>query len=204
MTKGSDIENNIDIKDSPVPVIKRKVFDLSKLIFNSNNSSKSNTEQITELKKVRINNINNVILVTLNIKSLVSKFDEVKVIAQEILDILILNETNLDVYFTGAQFCTNCFSSPYGLGRNSNGREDITSKMLTKHKFPDNTEALFIETNFQKCKWLLCGLCHPPQSDLYFFDNLDKGLDVYSTNEKVLITRNFNAQEGDKFLDTMS
>ena len=28
-------------------------------------------------------------------------------------------------------------------------REDITSRMLTKHKFPDDTEALFIEINFQ-------------------------------------------------------
>ena len=28
-------------------------------------------------------------------------------------------------------------------------REDMTSRMLTKHKFPDDTEALFIEINFQ-------------------------------------------------------
>ena len=65
-------------------------------------------------------------------------------------------------------------------------REDITSKMLTKHKFPDDIEALFVEINFRKCKWLLCGLYHPPsQSDQYFFDNLDKALDLYSTYEKV-------------------
>ena len=74
--------------------------------------------------------------------------------------------------------------------------------MLTKHKFPDDIEALFIEINFQKCKWLLCGLYHPPsQSDQYFFDNIDKALDVYSAFEKVLITGNSNAQEGEKCLD---
>ena len=33
-------------------------------------------------------------------------------------------------------------------------------------------------------------------------DNLDKALDVYSTYEKVLITGDFNAQEGEKCLDT--
>ena len=38
------------------------------------------------------------------------------------------------------------------------GREDITSKMLTKHKFADDTKALFIEINFRKCNWLLYGL----------------------------------------------
>ena len=61
---------------------------------------------------------------------------------------------------------------------------------------------MFIEINFRNCKWLLCGLYHPPsQSDQYFFDNLDKALDVYSTCEKVLITGYFNAQEGEKCID---
>ena len=96
------------------------------------------------------------------------------------------------------------------MDRNRNGvgiilyvREDITSKILTKHKFPGDIEALFDETNFRKCKWLLCGLYLPPsQSDQYFFDCLDKALDVYSTYEKVLITGDFNAQEREKCLDT--
>ena len=75
--------------------------------------------------------------------------------------------------------------------------------MFTKHKFPDDIEAIFIEINFRKCKWLLCGLYHPPsQTDQYFFDNLDKALDVYSTYEIVLITGDFNVQEGEKCLDT--
>ena len=51
-----------------------------KLISNSNSSSKSNTKCITEFKKVRINNINNFMIATLNINSLFSKFDEFKVI----------------------------------------------------------------------------------------------------------------------------
>ena len=72
-------------------------------------------------------------------------------------------------------------------------REDITSKILTKHKFPDDAEALFIEINFWKWKWLLGGLYHPPsQSDQYFLDSLHKVLDVYSTYKKVLITRDSN------------
>ena len=62
------------------------------------------------------------------------------------------------------------------MDRNRNGGgiifdlpEGITSKMLTKHKFPDDTEALFVEINCRKCKWLRCGLYHSPsQSDEYF------------------------------------
>ena len=64
-------------------------------------------------KKIRINNINNAILATLNINSLVSKLDELKVIAQGIFDILIINKTKLDASFSGAQFCINCLSTPY-------------------------------------------------------------------------------------------
>ena len=59
------------------------------------------------------------------------------------------------------------------------GREDITSKMLTKHKFADDTKALFIEINFRKCNWLLYGLYHPPSESTY---------NVYSTYEKALET----------------
>ena len=75
--------------------------------------------------------------------------------------------------------------------------------MLKKHKFPDDIEELFMEISFRKFKCLLCGLYHPPsQSDEYFFDHIDKALDVYSIYEKNLITGDFNTQEGEKCLDT--
>ena len=137
-------------------------------------------------------------------------------LGQGIFDILIINETKLDASFPVNQFFIDGFSTPYRLDRNRNGdginiyvQEDITSKMLTKlimlNDNPDDTEALFFEINFRKCEWLLCGLYHPPsQSDQYVFDNSDKALDVYSTYEKDTyeITGDFNAQEGEKCLDT--
>ena len=73
------------------PSLKRKV--LKKVSFNSNSSSKSNTECITKDQKFRINNIKNIVA-TLNINSLVSKFDELKVIGQGIFNILIISKTN--------------------------------------------------------------------------------------------------------------
>ena len=49
----------------------------------------------------------------------------------------------------------------------------MACKILTKDKFPDDTEALFLEISFRKCKWLLCGLYQPPsQTDQYFFQNI--------------------------------
>ena len=121
MTMGCDVEKNIDMKENPVKVTKERCFISQKLISNPNSSSKSNTECITELKKVEINNIKNVLIATLNVNSLVLKFDGLKVIGQGIFDILIINETKLDDSFPVNQFFINGFSSPYKLGRNRNG-----------------------------------------------------------------------------------
>ena len=75
------------------------------------------------------------------------------------LDILIVTETKLDDNFPISQFHIDGFSKPYRLERNRNGggviiyvREDIPSKILTKHILHTDIEALFIELNFRKSK----------------------------------------------------
>ena len=79
----------------------------------------------------------------------------------------------------------------------------ISSKMLTKHDLPEGIEAAFIEMNFRKCKWLLCATYRAPsQNHYYFFDNIDKCLDVYSTYERVALAIDFNVQVGEKSFDT--
>ena len=102
------------------------------------------------------------------------------------------------------------FSMPYRQDRNRNGggimiyiRDDIPSKLLTKHVFPDNIKALFVELNFRKSRWLIMGAYHPPsQSDSYFFEHLDKALDVYSNYEKVLLTGDFNSEITEHCMDS--
>ena len=124
------------------------------------------------------------------------------------LDILIITETKLDDTFPVSQFHIDGFSKPYRLDRDRNGggviiyvRVDIPSKIFTKHVLPTDIEALFIELNFRKCKWLLSGIYHPPsQSDKYF---LYTSLDVYSSYENILLVGDSNAQIGEKTcLDT--
>ena len=62
MAKGCDIENNTDTKENQVQVLKERCSISQEWSFNSNSSSKSNIEYITELKKVRINNMKNIFL----------------------------------------------------------------------------------------------------------------------------------------------
>ena len=80
MTKDCDTEKNINIKEDPVQVTKERCSISQRLISNLKSSFKSNTERITELKKVRRNNIKNVIIANLDENSLVSKFHELKII----------------------------------------------------------------------------------------------------------------------------
>ena len=97
----------------------------------------------------------------LNINYISSTFDDFKLLISGYFDVIIVTETKLDDSFPKAQFCIDRFSIPYRLTRNRNGRglmiyvrDDIPSKMLTKHNLLEDIEAAFIELNFCKCKWL--------------------------------------------------
>ena len=48
-------------------------------------------------------------------------------------------------------------------------REELPSKELLKHTFPNDIEALVIEINLRKTKFLLIGGYRPPQSQNHFF-----------------------------------
>ena len=114
---------------------------------------------ITEIKNLRLRNVNKVIIGNLNINSLPNKFDQLREIVLKYVDVLVVTETKLDDTFLLSQFLVSGFSVPYKLDRNRNGggimifiRDDIPSRVLTKHVFPDDIEGLFIELNFRKAK----------------------------------------------------
>ena len=120
------------------------------------------------------------------------------------LNILVLTETKPNDTFPTAQFLVNGFSQTC-LTENRNGRgvmiyirEGIPSKRLNKHVFSYDMEGLFVELNFRKCKWLLFGTYHPSsQADIYYFDNLDKAFDTYSSYEKRLLLGDSNTEKSD-------
>ena len=172
-------------------------------------ASKLHNNCISKFKMIRAESFDNIIVGTLNIDSISPKFDEFKLMVSGYFDVIIVTETKLNDSFPKAQFCIDCFSTPYRLNSNRNGggimiyvRDDIPSKMLTKHNLPEGIEAAFIELNFHKCKWLLCATYRAPsQNHNYFFDNIDKGLDVYSTYERVALAGDFNVLVREKLFD---
>ena len=150
---------------------------------------------LLKIKNLRLSNVNRVIIGNLNRNSLKNKFDLLKETVLEYIDILVITEAKLDDTFSNAQFLVSRFSKPFRFDRNRKEggvmiyvRENIPSKLFTKHVLLSDIEWIFLELNFKKCKWLLVGTYHPPsQNDHYFFENLDKKIDVCSHYEKILL-----------------
>ena len=112
---------------------------------------------LLKIKNLRLSNVNRVIIGNLNINSLTNKFDQLKEIVLKYIDILVITETKLDDTFPNAQFLVPGFSKPFCLDRNRKGgrssklikvRENIPSKVLTKHVLPSDIECISNETLF--------------------------------------------------------
>ena len=77
------------------------------------------------------------------------KLDQLSEVIGKHLDILTIQETKLDSSFPTQQLALAGYSEPYRMDRNREGggvlvyvREDIPSKLLTKHTFTKNVEGL--------------------------------------------------------------
>ena len=165
------------------------------------------------LQKLRIKNVNRIVIGTLNINSLPNKFDQLKEVIGKNLDVISIQETKLDSSFPPQQFKIDGYSEPYRLDRNRDGggvliyvREDIPSKCLSKHNFTKYVEGMFVEINLRKTKLLLFGGYrseHPEYglSKNDFLEQLQFGLDKYSGYEKVLLLGDFNIDDKEEILE---
>ena len=81
----------------------------------SDSDSEGNASDI--LQKVRIKNVNRIVIGSLNINSLPNKFDELKEVIGRNLDILTIQETKLDSSFPLQQFVIEGYSAPYKLDK---------------------------------------------------------------------------------------
>ena len=87
-----------------------------------------------------------------------NKFETLKFIIDNNIDIFLISEAKLDDSFPLAQFLIEGFSAPYRYNRYSKGggllfyiREDILSKILTCSFYCD-IETLLVEINLRKRK----------------------------------------------------
>ena len=165
------------------------------------------------LREIRVKNVNKVVIGSLNINSFASKFVQLREIIGKNLDILTIQETKLDASFPSEQFALEGYSKPYRLDRNRYGggvliyvREDIPSKLLSKHNFTKNVEGMFIEINLRKTKLLFFGgyrsdhkVYGLPEED--YLEQLSFALDKYCNYDKVLIAGDLNIDIDEEILE---
>ena len=108
------------------------------------------------MKNLRLKNVNKTIIGQINIISTSSKFNQLKELVLKHGDVLVVCETKIDETFLSSQFHMDGFSLPYGPDRNHNGgfvmtfvKEDVRSKLLTKHNFSSDAAGLFVELNLR-------------------------------------------------------
>ena len=80
------------------------------------------TDAKCALKLLRIRNIGRVIIQYLNINSVRNKFDALKEIAAQSLDVLMIAETKIDAAFPTGHFAIEGFATPFRLDRNAKWR----------------------------------------------------------------------------------
>ena len=123
---------------------------------------------------------------------------------------MLVSGTKLDDSLATAQFLLNGFSKPYRLDRCSNDgeillyvKDDISSRLLTDHRLPDNVECLFTEINIRNKKWpLCCSYNHHKNNTSNNISHLSKGLDnSISHCDNILILGDFNSQLSENFVN---
>ena len=97
----------------------------SSLSENGNNNSHQafddNMEDENVLHIVKNKNPNRLIIEQININSVRNKFEMLKELVKENIDVLLISETKIDKSFSTAEFEIDNFNSPFRLDRNKYG-----------------------------------------------------------------------------------
>ena len=162
-------------------------------------------DSFADLNTVRQKNSSRLIIAQLNINSLRNKFDSFSQMVKDNVDILLISETKIDSSFPAAQFNMNGFTT-YRRDRNINGggiilyvREDIPSSLLKKDT---SIEALYVEINVRKKKWLI-GCSYNPHKGLIakHLTEIVKDLDIFSENyDNFILLGDFNSEPKEQYV----
>ena len=116
------------------------------------------------LKEIKAKNENRIVVAHLNINFINQKFEALKTLVDNNVDILMISETKIDESFLAKQFQIESFSPPFRVDRDRFGggillyvRQDLPCKELTYQNRPENMETIFLEVNFRKTKYILMG-----------------------------------------------
>ena len=156
---------------------------------------------IDELKNICLKNVNNIVIAQININFIGNKFELLSHYVTDNIDILIITETKLDKSFPSGQFLLHGCTEPFKLDRNQFGgglhvllREYTPCSILNIKQL--TIEALFVEINLRKRKWLF-SFSYNPHKNLIVthLSGIKVVLDVLSSKyENIIIIADFNLE----------
>ena len=90
------------------------------MTYQSNSKSTKNVylDSLSEIREIRLRNINKVLIGNSNINSIRNKLDQLKYTVLKYIDVLTLTETKLDETFLISQFLMDGFFKPNRCDRN--------------------------------------------------------------------------------------
>ena len=156
------------------------------------------------IRQYKIKNIGHLTIASLNINSLRYKFEQLKFLLNDDVDIIIIQETKLDNTFPNGQFLLEGYLPPFRKDRDSRGggvlvfvKDNIPAKVLNNHILPNDIEGILVELNMKNNKWLLFGTYHPPgQCSKYYFNEVSKLLNTHASNyDNYILIGDFNSEE---------
>ena len=116
---------------------------------------------LDELKPLRIHNHSNINLSYLKINWIRKKFDDLRLIINENVDILYIAKTKIDHSFPNAQFLLPGYHKLYRLDISDKQRgllihikTHLPSRLLSNHISPKNIQAIPFELNLRKGNWM--------------------------------------------------
>ena len=203
VTEQSEIINLNQLNDTFIDFQKTPAdnFENSDLFFQ--NTSTDFVSPNIFLSNLKAKNSDRLLVGHLNINFVAKKFQVLKSIFQGKLDILALSESKLDQSFPDSQFFVEGYEIPFRLDRNKFGgglllyiRNDIPCKEIKIPNLPCNIEALFIEINIRKTRWLVMTGYNPHKENIsYFLNHISLSLDqLIAKYENIILLGDFNSE----------
>ena len=156
------------------------------------------------LQALKAKRLDRPIIVHLNINFLEPRYEPLKALIQDNVDILLVSETKLDDTFPNCQFQIEGYEKPIRLDRDRYGggilffiRDFLPCIEL---KSLSNIEGIFIELTLRNSKWLIMEAYNPHRESISnFLSNVSKELDKYLPfYENLLLLGDFNSSMCEK------
>ena len=197
-------KNPSGLKNLTQPVVVKQVKKYSSAPHNTSLITQINNDMDPKeiLECLKSKHRDRPIIAHLNINFLDPKFEPLKKMIKDKVDILLISETKIDDSYPEGRFFIDGYKEPVRLDRNKNGggllffiHDDLECKEIS-HKLPKKTEGIFLKLTIRNTKWLIMGGYNPKKENIKnFLDHIGRELDRFLPNyENLLLLGDFNSE----------